>query len=1533
MDKLEQNQKMDNSFFARGMQKDLDPRFMENGSYLHAINAVLNTHQGDVYKIGNEPSNIECAEIPYTLIGSIILKDNRHVVFSTNDNNSEIGIFDPVNCKYTKLVNDSCLGFKRTALIRGGVSRENYDCTESIYWNDGINPARVLNISDIPYIKRTKKDPEGGCDIEENTTKLDCEKLRLTPLLNIPDITLERTDGGNLPNGAYRVLIAYSSKQVRITDYLTVSHPQFVYNLSGSGGGIQVNLNNLDSTFDEYELVLISTVNQQTSARVLGTYNIQQTSVFVDDIGPDDKRVDLSRLPLHSVYYEGGEGMYKVNKYLVQTAVRTRKEFNYQPQASRIRAKWVAYAVPDTYYRKGGNKIGYTKGEVIDLYIRFVYNTGHRTSAWPLVGRDATPLDRVRINNTDSISYGEGEPVEKWEIYDTSEITSYYPATTANEFPVMEGNFGFYESEEQYPDNREVWGSLSCKKRKLFRFPDNCVVPNYDSTKNKIQILGFRLENIEYPVDVDGNPIQGISGYEVLRADKEGNKSIVAKGVIYNMGEYNSQTSFNEKQKTLYPNYPLNDLRPDPFLSENIVKGGCQGKDYKQMGTFNRTHFSFLSPETSFSNPTLGSLMKIEAEYFGKVRGRFEPVYRHPKNKQIRDFAFFMAAAVGIGEGVLAITGKRTYKTDPTIIKTTVSIFGSGVEAQKPIPLISSALATGPIANLISSLAKGKGSTSKESESTAVDNIPGVLKALTAGVMFTFYFAQGTEKILELIKRIVPFQQYAYQYNAEALYSGQTCPKEGNVLRKIEDYTYLYPGYQEFDGYRINNNLRESSILLKLNSVVSDPHVVDNSRQTIGDQKLWKDPTKPFETETSAYYVSIRRKLKSQYGQHDSTKLIPAGSKIFQLNTEGKSKTDIIFGGDTIIDEVSFKRKMHFFSDTAIDNPDGYEFDYRLYPNIEHPRYWMDSHSYDLSQFFRFTNIKLPNDSHYFDRKKSDCTIKASFVVNRAYFYLYNSAVCRFFVESSYNLPYRKNSTSDPRKAFYDKEFSTNLSILFRSDVMDMDNYFDIDRSLSPIKQINLTYAQHQRRDFSEKSATCFSYEPNKLIYSLPSNLESKRDTWRDFLVNNYTIFPKANGKISTIKEFDRGGAAYFFESASMKLHTGVDELQTSSGVKITVGDGGLFLREPQSVISSDHDYTECQSGLSAVSTQHGVFFISQNQGKIFNFTGKINEISFGIKWWLSEHLPSKLLRQFPTFELYDNPVIGIGCLSVFDNTNEVVYFSKKDYKLKTEFVENTEYLGGTEFKFNKRTRFLLGDPTYFEDASWTISYDPKTQAWVSFHDWHPDWYLQAKNHFMTFKNSTIWKHNEAIDSYCNFYGVDHPWEVEFSYSDPYEITSLESVEYLLECYKYFDREDRFHILDENFDRAIIYNSEQCSGLLKLIPREYNRPSLILQYPRIVNGATEIEVSKQEQKYRFNQFKDLTRNRGQFTSNWRSIFNTEANGYRKRLNPNNIDFNKSPINTKKFRHNSTILLLRKNISGQVKMLLHLASLKAIKSFR
>ena len=198
-----------------------------------------------------------------------------------------------------------------------------------------------------------------------------------------------------------------------------------------------------------------------------------------------------------------------------------------------------------------------------------------------------------------------------------------------------------------------------------------------------------------------------------------------------------------------------------------------------------------------------------------------------------------------------------------------------------------------------------------------------------------------------------------------------------------------------------------------------------------------------------------------------------------------------------------------------------------------------------------------------------------------------------------------------------------------------------------------------------------------------------------------------------------------------------------------------------------------------------------------------------------------------------------------------------------------------------------------------------------------------------------LWVHADTSESYCNFYGKDYPFEIEFTLNTKTEVHTLRNILYYMEVFKYSpNSDDRFHVLDFNFDEAIVYNSEQCSGLLSLNLLPKNNAPEIVTYPRVNPTNIDILYSKEEQKYRFNQFWDVTDNRGEFdTDIERTIFITEPNGYVRNLNPANLNYNKEALQRKKFRHYKNTVLLRRKVSGDKNMKISLAIQLTLRSPR
>ena len=208
-----------------------------------------------------------------------------------------------------------------------------------------------------------------------------------------------------------------------------------------------------------------------------------------------------------------------------------------------------------------------------------------------------------------------------------------------------------------------------------------------------------------------------------------------------------------------------------------------------------------------------------------------------------------------------------------------------------------------------------------------------------------------------------------------------------------------------------------------------------------------------------------------------------------------------------------------------------------------------------------------------------------------------------------------------------------------------------------------------------------------------------------------------------------------------------------------------------------------------------------------------------------------------------------------------------------------------------------------------------------------------------SFEVGTLWRHNARCDSFANYYDVAYPWEVDLIENSGQNVNTVRSIEYQLETYVYKGDlhyacgDDRWEDLNFNFDESIIYNNEQVSGLLKLTPTPFNNPILELSYPIINTQNFEILCSKVEQKYRFNQFYDITNDRGEFTNAQQSIFDTECNGYIRNLNSINLNYNKPALQHKKFRHYYNHVLLRRTNSLDRKMLLRLHNTKLLLSKR
>jgi len=107
-----------------------------------------------------------------------------------------------------------------------------------------------------------------------------------------------------------------------------------------------------------------------------------------------------------------------------------------------------------------------------------------------------------------------------------------------------------------------------------------------------------------------------------------------------------------------------------------------------------------------------------------------------------------------------------------------------------------------------------------------------------------------------------------------------------------------------------------------------------------------------------------------------------------------------------------------------------------------------------------------------------------------------------------------------------------------------------------------------------------------------------------------------------------------------------------------------------------------------------------------------------------------------------------------------------------------------------------------------------------------------------------------------------------------------------------------------------------------------------LNYPAVTASGINIMYEKVEQKFRVNQFWDVTADRGEYNVNvQRPIWLTGWDGYKRELNPANLNYAKSVFERKKFRHYYNNVLFTRKVSGNAKMLMKISNNKNLLSPR
>jgi len=175
-----------------------------------------------------------------------------------------------------------------------------------------------------------------------------------------------------------------------------------------------------------------------------------------------------------------------------------------------------------------------------------------------------------------------------------------------------------------------------------------------------------------------------------------------------------------------------------------------------------------------------------------------------------------------------------------------------------------------------------------------------------------------------------------------------------------------------------------------------------------------------------------------------------------------------------------------------------------------------------------------------------------------------------------------------------------------------------------------------------------------------------------------------------------------------------------------------------------------------------------------------------------------------------------------------------------------------------------------------------------------------------------LWSHLTNKQIYNYFYGNIEPYVVEYPFAYRYQDEILQNVKDYSKVYKYlpevtgsFDSNRKIQVDDRWFNKAVLYNGQQSTGVLELVAKPQNNMAAYMQYPILNTDSKTITFTKSDNFYQYNTFWALQIDDQEplFNSSCKSLsIDKEVN--QANMNYGNIAFKKSPLRAKnlKVRH-------------------------------
>lgn len=1494
----------------KGLNTDYSPINQPKGSYKYALNAVLESYEGDTQQLSNELGNelVSSFKEGYKCIGSVFIDDSEAVLFLYGNNNSEIGIFNSKTNSYRTWCNDETspeknkLKFNINYPIQATYKLRR-GCEKTIYWTDDYNPQRnvVLNY------------PQNYQTTINNITFFDSFKFSTQKVFNsIPIVEnieiLENS--GELPNGSLSILLQYLDQDKNGTKWISEipfiniysdNHKDKYSEIDGdinnkdvkefnnkfSNKAVSVVYNNFDIQYKFFRLAFIHYYSNKK----------QPTVCYLSDIIPiingKGSFIYTGNNYKEKATYEEILLFNRTNPFQSSTTIEQKDNRlivgnikgdstnwgELQKYASKIGVDCVIKKVDITKNTDKNNPknplvkffgSSFMPGEIASLAINYVFEDLTVSPSYHIPGRYRyTPKDKIYANKT-----AEGcilKPmVYRADISDylgnidnfltnRNKSLRYIQRETCNDFDLwgvdIEGNKLLNETVRfhRFPSRKEL--GLSLVEDKTFTY-----------------IFGVQFSNVEIPSEsVIGKKCIGY--YFSKQELKEDYRTIIDSGYLLDTLQYKQMTGLSSLYSDFSKQYTdRNTGRVDVSQNTKVILSPVNKFIGKTFDNF--THIietdRFKVIKENKSGFLIQNASELKSEDIEKEIGEtkqndgadLKAVIRDMEIDSIRAYDSSYSKDVKTGGVLIDRQDTRLYYLQPyekaNYRKENVAIYNmDSMSANLFIYVKENAKNSSFGFDRYKSLDPYTLSVPK---TKYTNTIPYVYIIRNHNDFFSNYQNEPYYKITDTYS--------VDKENINISFDGDTYI--GGYRHTLSSYCNTAPKQPIKD----KSSSLLKAIIVAVLAVALTVLTYGSALAIIGGILV----------ATGGIFYGLRAKLSAEeFNKRFRLEWTNGLRFLFQDNLYWNSFIRPI-NLDQNTEQLGYQDDTlryynQIIGDFIFESP--INFTLRVEPNDDDDNYLrpFTEHLPDSA------NRKIENYNDDKDTFKP-YTINNTMVVSRIRLWrswhmgvpieykeenFFLSRLCEVD-QNLYKHEYLMNKKYHPAEARNDNnQIAWSMISGYKAYGTAKPIFYCINQDYLIQEKVEKLYAIPFEYSFC---SDCREKFPQRFYWSDVSFSEQLTDNYRTFKPNNYKDLPGEYGEITNI--FSMYNQLYIHTKNGLWIQPTNYQERVTDGIVSYIGTGEFGSLPAQLIVDSK---TGTSAGLNhrnnQIVTSQGYFFVSETDRKVYWFNGQLMSISdIGMTEWFKKNIFHKTTNSGEDVSTY---------LLNFDYRNDRLILTKRDYKTKFGSTNNDEF---TSF--------------------WTISFSLKTKTWISFHSYIPNNYLQVSDDFYSILDNKIYKHTLS-NSYLNtkeiekrnyqtFYGTHYPFMIEYISNDNPIVTKIfDHIRFITNAYK-FDEINNSFVEDryKTFNKALIYNSRQCTNIINLKVKDLSpQQEYLLEQIENTNNNTFI-VDKTEKDWLLNDIRDMVTNYNV------PMFNENI----KKLNSlYNINYNDKVINQEAFEGN------------------------------